>query len=69
MIFVGSGGNIAIAIRSTPIILYLYCKHQIVDVYNIFYFLCLPEASVSGCGDFGFWMWRLTLARCLYTTL
>ena len=26
-------------------------KHQIVYRFSISYFLCLPEASVSGCGD------------------
>ena len=29
----------------------LYCKHQIVYEISLAYFLCLPEASVSGCGD------------------
>ena len=28
-----------------------YCKHQMVYGISISYFLCLPEASVSGCGD------------------
>ena len=28
----------------------LCCKHLIVYGFHIF-FLCLPEASVSGCGD------------------
>ena len=50
--FVGGGGNIAIATALPPVIVrVLYCKYQI--IYGIFlsYFLCLHEASVSGCGD------------------
>ena len=49
--FVGGGGNIAIATELLPSFYVLYCKHQIVYGFSISYFLCLPETSVSGCGD------------------
>ena len=49
--FVGGGGNIAITSALPPTFCVLYCKHQIVYGISISYFLCLSEASVSGCGD------------------
>ena len=49
--FVGGGGNIAITTALTPSFCVLCCKHQIVYRFFVSYFLCLPEASVSGCGD------------------
>ena len=48
---VGGGGNIAIITALPPSFRVLYCKHQIVYAISISYLLCLPEASVSGCGD------------------
>ena len=46
--FVGGGGNIATC--PTPIFCVLHCKHQIFYVFSLSNFLCLTEASVSGCG-------------------
>ena len=48
--FVGGGGNVDIATALPQSSCVLYCKHQIVHGIFISYFLCLPEASVSGCG-------------------
>ena len=50
--FVGGGGNIAIATALPPHSVCICCKHLIVYGFHIsYFFLCLPEASVSGCGD------------------
>ena len=44
--FVGGGSNISIATALPPIIFCaLYCKHQIVYVISLSYFLCLSEGS------------------------
>ena len=51
MSFAGVGGNIAVTTALSPSFWVLYCKHQIVYRFSIYYFLCFPEASVSGCGD------------------
>ena len=48
--YVGGGGNNAIATALPPSFCVLYCKYQIVYGISI-YFLSLPEASVSECGD------------------
>ena len=47
--FMGGGGNIASA-TALPPSSFVYCKYQIVHGNSLSYFLCLPEASVSGCG-------------------
>ena len=44
-------GHIVYRNCPTPIIMCLYCIHHIVHGITISYFLCLPEASVSGCGE------------------
>ena len=49
--FVGGGGNIAIITAQPPSFFVLYCKNQILYGFSITYFLCMPEASVSGRGD------------------
>ena len=46
--FVGGGGNNAIETAIPSSFSVLYCKHQIVHGISVSYFLCLPEASVSG---------------------
>ena len=48
--FVGGGGNIDITTALPPSFCVLYTKHQIVYGISLSYFLCLPDASVSGCG-------------------
>ena len=45
--FVVGGGNISIA-TALPPSSSVYCKHQIIYRISLSYFLCLPEASVSG---------------------
>ena len=52
--FVGGGGNIAVATVLPPSFFnycVLFCKHKIVCGVSLSYFLCLPEALVSVCGD------------------
>ena len=49
--FAGGGSNTSIGSALPPSFCVLYWKHQIVYWISIYYFLCLPEALVSGCGD------------------
>ena len=63
MYFVGSRGNIAISTALPSSFCALHCKHQIVHGISLSYFLCLHEASVSGCRD------DLTLASSQYDIL
>ena len=49
--FVGGGGNIAISTALPPSFCVLCCKHLIVYGIHISFF-SVPEASVSGCGDY-----------------
>ena len=63
--FVGGSSNIATAPATcpTPIIFcVLYCKHKIVYGFSLFYFLCLPDASVYVETNPG--PWRPVAAVC-----
>ena len=51
MFFFGGGGDISNTTALAPSFCVLYCKRQIGYGISISYILCLPEASVSGCGD------------------
>ena len=64
--FVAGGGNIAIATALPPSFCVLYCNHQTVYGISISYFLCLTEATVSGCREYS-WP-AASCSRCLQTT-
>ena len=48
--FVGGGSNIAIATALPPFFMYCIVNSNSLWILDLL-FLCLTEASVSGCGD------------------